>query len=1044
MATRNGAKDESPPGSILLVIHDFVARSADELSLAKGDRIELIERDDDFGDGWFLGRHMANGSTGLFPEVYTTPAPKGTLANNQRRVTEQHAIRHARSKDEMATQHRHSSASAAVQSRPASSASSQASTLGQNNLRTSLPTPPNSAARTQFNVDSPVMNETLSVIDEHITDMHTPRSSYVNGNANKRDTITSVYSNPQALNRLSYIPGHETDEDDTAHTEEEVMMWSPERVAECLEDHDVEKAHCNVFKEQEISGEVLLAMDQSSLFIKEFDLGPVGRRLKTWHKIKALQDEVRSNASPGPAKSNTSEYSAIGGAGSAEEGASKARNRSSTIGTVLPRGLEPGLRQSVDGRTSTMQSSSTFTSNHGLGASPLPATTSTRPESSYRPSAQNIRQMQHARRHSSIDSTHSAARSHRKHPSLDQKWQFGQPQTGTPQKTISDLHSRGHSASHVVPEGSLIIPASPGELERGYFSSNETENRTSFGGKKGNVLTKRPSNASSSSATEPRRNSFIFNGRQNAQSIAHRVIHSDDQPPANPAYEPPSSKSIWSAMSAAQGGFSRSYSQNSATSPPTSPVRSATSPVLQIKPMAGVSSPSSPVVTKLDWNEKKGASNDALAASSAAAAMANAETTAPKKDGAPSPTLSSGFRSLFSNRPKPASGLRAISDAVTKNERSTAGAAPAVKEGEVVNSPTRTGSTTPSTETRSFDLQKSMDGQSRASTGSTNKLQPPPPPANKRPRPKPKKATSAYTRGLQKQTPAEAMEEGCDYSGWMKKKSGSLMTTWKSRLFVLKGRRLSYYYRDDDTEEKGLIDISFHRVLPATNEMLTGMHAAITGAATPGSASPAMASSGGAGGIQTTAERDLKAKPPLPGEGDESGIFIFKLVPPKAGLSKGVTFTKPTVHYFAVNSRQEGRLWMAALMKATIDRDDDGAVTTTYNQKTISLAKARARKERPPALKELEEGGSLEKIMAELDGGEDSQGDVKGLGIGGLTGEQSDDAALAGAEKDKGKETPDGASSIAPASTVATAEGSGSADELNEKEREAVALHSVG
>ncbi|KAI7712041.1 hypothetical protein KC353_g8552 [Hortaea werneckii] len=497
-------------------------------------------------------------------------------------------------------------------------------------------------------------------------------------------------------------------------------------------------------------------------------------------------------------------------------------------------------------------------------------------------------------------------------------------------------------------------------------------------------------------------------------------------------------------MSSAQGGFSRSYSQNSATSPPTSPVRSATSPVLQIKPMAGVSSPSSPVVTKLDWNEKKGASNDALAASSAAAAMSNAETTASKKDGAPSPTLSSGFRSLFSNRPKPASGLRAISDAVTKNERSTAGAAPALKEGEVVNSPTRTGSTTPSTETRSFDLQKSMDGQSRASTGSTNKLQPPPPPANKRPRPKPKKATSAYTRGLQKQTPAEAMEEGCDYSGWMKKKSGSLMTTWKSRLFVLKGRRLSYYYRDDDTEEKGLIDISFHRVLPATNEMLTGMHAAITGAATPGSASPGMTSSGGVGGTQTNAERDLKAKPPLPGEGDESGIFIFKLVPPKAGLSKGVTFTKPTVHYFAVNSRQEGRLWMAALMKATIDRDDDGAVTTTYNQKTISLAKARARKERPPALKELEEGGSLEKIMAELDGGEDSHGDVKGLGIGGLTGEQSDDAALAGAEKDKGKETPDGASSIAPASTVATTEGSASADELNEKEREAVALHSVG
>ena len=49
-------------------VDDFEARSPDELSLAKGDRIELIERDDDFGDGWYLGRHLLNGNTGLFPE----------------------------------------------------------------------------------------------------------------------------------------------------------------------------------------------------------------------------------------------------------------------------------------------------------------------------------------------------------------------------------------------------------------------------------------------------------------------------------------------------------------------------------------------------------------------------------------------------------------------------------------------------------------------------------------------------------------------------------------------------------------------------------------------------------------------------------------------------------------------------------------------------------------------------------------------------------------------------------------------------------------
>jgi hypothetical protein len=47
---------------------DFESRSPDELSLKKGDRIELIERDDEFGDGWYLGRHLGEGKTGLFPE----------------------------------------------------------------------------------------------------------------------------------------------------------------------------------------------------------------------------------------------------------------------------------------------------------------------------------------------------------------------------------------------------------------------------------------------------------------------------------------------------------------------------------------------------------------------------------------------------------------------------------------------------------------------------------------------------------------------------------------------------------------------------------------------------------------------------------------------------------------------------------------------------------------------------------------------------------------------------------------------------------------
>lgn len=61
--------------SPIVYTDEFIARSPDELSLAKGDRIELIERDDDFGDGWFLGKHLQNGNTGLFPEGNESSTP---------------------------------------------------------------------------------------------------------------------------------------------------------------------------------------------------------------------------------------------------------------------------------------------------------------------------------------------------------------------------------------------------------------------------------------------------------------------------------------------------------------------------------------------------------------------------------------------------------------------------------------------------------------------------------------------------------------------------------------------------------------------------------------------------------------------------------------------------------------------------------------------------------------------------------------------------------------------------------------------------------
>jgi hypothetical protein len=106
-------------------------------------------------------------------------------------------------------------------------------------------------------------------------------------------------------------------------------------------------------------------------------------------------------------------------------------------------------------------------------------------------------------------------------------------------------------------------------------------------------------------------------------------------------------------------------------------------------------------------------------------------------------------------------------------------------------------------------------------------------------------------------------------------------------------------------------------------------------------------------------------------------MFIFKLMPPRSGLSRAVNFTKPTIHYFAVPNLAQGRLWMAALMKATIDRDDTKAVTTTYQQKTISLAKARAMRHRPPALMNLDEKVEDETVKT-------PKTDLSGLNIKGI------------------------------------------------------------
>ncbi|KAF2222584.1 hypothetical protein BDZ85DRAFT_168745, partial [Elsinoe ampelina] len=860
-----------PPGSTLIVIHDFVARSPDELSLSKGDRIELIERDDDFGDGWFLGKHLANGNTGLFPEVYTRPTPKGVPGAGSPGLSKHGEEGHKR---------------AGSEDLPVKTSAQQ----GLENVRSSAPEALHSTS--VITSQNSVMNETLDVIKEHINDMNTPRQSLNRGPSHDS---ASIYPPSVSDNRASYIRGHETDDEDThLHTEKEVLTWTPNRVAEYLEDQGVESQHCEVFKEQEISGEVLLNMDQSSIFIKEFDLGSVGRRLKTWQKVKALQDEVRAAAAPTVPRS-ISNYSA--GGDESVDGAliDPARQRSSSMATTTSY-LSPNMQQGQKMQAGTAIRSNTI---------PFPIhPTSPQPGSPLagrpgigesRPSAQNIRTMQHTRRHSSLGSDISMQRvmvpsgaqapgnvAKPSHERVRSTSGFDPSQAKRASKFGHAYSlSSGSHVSQAPTDWGLGPMGSPNDLDRGYFSGNEVDKRNN----RRSVLQKK-SIASASHSRNP--SETTDNIRASYQS--------------QPKMDSPLSSTVVST-----GIFSKMKSNRSASSPKT------------FGKTFSKDVPTSPVVTRLDYDQRSPAFHGSEASSTGH-------------------SPSAGTFSFFS-KPK-ATGLRVASDSVATSEKSNNTSKPSP-----LNSPTRTGSTTPSTETRSINDPAKSD-PSRLSTGSSQNLGQPVtvlPAPRTRPRARSKKLTSAYTRGLEKKSPRDQMI-GADYSGWMKKKSASLVGTWKPRLFVLRGRRLSYYYSETDTEEKGLIDISGHRVLPAENDRMTGLHATLTGAKSPQTPGPDSSAS-----LTTSAAADLAAGKAGGPDADE-GLFIFKLVPPRQGMSKAVNFTKPVVHYFAVGSRQEGRLWMAALMKATIDYDASGRVTTSYNQPTISLKKARERRERPPAL----------------------------------------------------------------------------------------------
>ena len=770
--------------------------------------------------------------------------------------------------------------------------------------------------------DSPVMNETLSVIDEHITDLSTPRQSLAPPQTITEDSESEYSSH---LDRGSYLAGPETDEEDNlGFTKEDVLQWDHLQVAAQLRSLGVDPRHCDIFEEQEISGDVLMEMDQSFIQMKEFDFGVMGRRLKTWHRIRDFQDEVLAN-------SRSRQGSAVAATGGDSLG--RAPSRATSGGSLLPRipsfaeRPTPGLviRQS---QQNIPPGAGSIPPPSGLGGQGTPPTSwraSMGPDSPKRPSAAQVRDLSHSRRHSSIDfgkppnldlktnSLASTASAHRKQSSFDREWSAVPATPTSTTMTSPSIYTnviKKQESLDMSANSPLLTPAPNLDLDRGYFSGNEVDNRKSR-----SVLRKRDGHEV---AGHSRQSSLLDDPRKNAPfAKRHSRLSSVDS----------SRDHLMSVTSpAAKAYHSSSYKVRFRSV-------SGKGPMLKHS-----STGHSPTVTNLEAEQKAGTPPSAT------------EQSFASKMGIPAKA-----RKLM--------GLRASSEAVTENEKASASSSQNVLASPLEESPLASpadGSNTPSATSRSFDFEGTD-----ASSKNTDQLGGLAVKIPQRTRPKTKQQTSAYTKGLLKITPEEARKT-CDYSGWMKKKSSALMTTWKPRLFFLRGMRLSYYYSENDKEERGIIDISGHKVLVANSDPITTLHAALTGSK---------------GGTLPSPTSDMG--PPLP-KSPTIQPFFFKLIPPKVGMSRAVQFTKPTVHYFQVDSAPIGRKWMGEIMKATI-MHDLSTYETTNKQKTISLAKAKARKERPPALKNEEDIVQQEKEAVEEAALADKENDDnEGLNITGI------------------------------------------------------------
>lgn len=798
----------------VLGIHDFEGRSEDELSLKKGDYIEVIETDKAFGDGWYVGRNMRTQKAGLFPKIFTTDLilPKSPTRQASVKGKPNPAVQsqHLTS----TTQNVSANGTAPLAAPTTNAATSRATSASSGLMEPFMGSRPPADHHTQNQSFKYSVHDTLTDIDAAISEINSGTGAGGNVYNRSPNMMHASASSPDNSNYRGYN-GHSNNtyqetqpskprsnsasvphQGSLMPSATNVTDWSPYDVRTYFLSRGYAPDVAERFVEHKITGPILLELDLA--FLKEIGIHTFGTRFEISREIKHLSSVSQRNTStpistPPPA-TYMKKYTP-----NASNHTSEYHSPHSTIDSVAE-----------------MPPSNTFTPR----TTSLGKLTTSSPHISSAPhknTVSNADGVEIVATHGSVTSpTANAPTYHKRESSFNKDWTH-------PRTLSADISGNESGSAAIGPTDSGYGPSLNNQKSTANYvtvddSLSDTSEQARNSVKSGEILTTSSSGLMHSALRGPM---SPRKSESHSRAPSRDTVKEGPEKTSLPFYNlggkhTRSTSSIAIGNYLSSGGHSRGQSDQS------------------VKHHRRHSS----ILSFMRTDEK-----DEI--------FGNTPVDSPDLDG------SKGRKNFL--------GIR------TREKRSAT----------VVNG------TAPK-----LNSSTSYSGLNNRSTSS-----------NSAPKKLSKQKTSAFTEGIQTITAAESAK-AASYSGWLYKKGGgaSAIGTWKNRYFTLHGTRLSYFGNLNDSKERGLIDITAHKVLAARDneDKLIGIYAASVGA----------------------------------------GRHCFKLVPPAPGYRKGVTFTAPKVHYFAVESKQEMKEWMAALMKATIDRDDSVPVESTFASPTVPLPKA--------------------------------------------------------------------------------------------------------